>query len=58
MFKITPTAIDFKTPVLFMAELVRMLCAIWVDIAGAEVLLCGASYRQDVGDTDIAAARW
>jgi nucleotide sugar dehydrogenase len=53
VFKITPTAIDINdTRSLHVAELVRdALRNMGRYIAGAEVLLCGASYRQDVGDT-------
>lgn len=53
VFKITPTAIDTNdTRALHVAELVRdALRNMGRYIAGAEVLLCGASYRQDVGDT-------
>jgi len=53
VFKITPTAIDVNdTRSLHVAELVRdALRNMGRYIAGAEVLICGASYRQDVGDT-------
>jgi nucleotide sugar dehydrogenase len=53
LFKITPTAIDINdTRALHVAELTRdALRNMGRYIAGAEVLLCGASYRQDVGDT-------
>lgn len=53
VFKITPTAIDTNdTRSLHVAELVRdALRNMGRYIAGAEILLCGASYRQDVGDT-------
>ncbi|MCG6919634.1 MAG: GDP-mannose dehydrogenase [Acidobacteria bacterium] len=53
VFRITPTAIDINdTRSLHVAELVRdALRNMGRYIAGAEVLLCGASYRQDVGDT-------
>jgi UDP-N-acetyl-D-glucosamine dehydrogenase len=53
VFKITPTAIDINdTRGLHVAELVRdALRNMGRYIAGAEVLICGASYRQDVGDT-------
>ena len=53
LFRITPTAININdTRALHAAELVcdalrNMDC----NIAGANVVLCGASYRQDVGDT-------
>lgn len=53
LFKITPTAIDINdTRSLHVAELTRdALRNMDRYIAGAEILLCGASYRQDVGDT-------
>jgi nucleotide sugar dehydrogenase len=53
VFKITPTAIDINdTRSLHVAELVRdALRNMSRYIAGADVLICGASYRQDVGDT-------
>jgi len=53
VFRITPTAIDINdTRGLHVAELVRDgLRNMGRYIAGAEVLICGASYRQDVGDT-------
>ncbi|MBN1505707.1 MAG: nucleotide sugar dehydrogenase [Sedimentisphaerales bacterium] len=53
IFKITPTAIDINdTRGLHVAELTRdALRNMGRYIAGAEVLICGASYRQDVGDT-------
>jgi len=53
IFKITPTAIDINdTRALHVAELTRdALRNMARYIAGAEVLVCGASYRQDVGDT-------
>ncbi|NOZ84871.1 MAG: GDP-mannose dehydrogenase [Deltaproteobacteria bacterium] len=53
VFKITPNAIDINdTRALHVAELTRdALRNMGRYIAGAEVLLCGASYRQDVGDT-------
>jgi UDP-N-acetyl-D-glucosamine dehydrogenase len=53
VFKITPTAIDINdTRGLHVAELTRdALRNMGRYIAGAEVLVCGASYRQDVGDT-------
>jgi nucleotide sugar dehydrogenase len=53
VFKITPTAIDINdTRGLHVAELTRdALRNLGRYIAGAEVLICGASYRQDVGDT-------
>jgi nucleotide sugar dehydrogenase len=53
VFKISPTAVDINdTRALHVAELTRdALRNMGRYIAGAEVLLCGASYRQDVGDT-------
>lgn len=53
IFKITPTAIDINdTRSLHVAELTRdALRNIDKYIAGSEVLICGASYREDVGDT-------
>jgi UDP-N-acetyl-D-glucosamine dehydrogenase len=53
VFKITPAAIDINdTRGLHVAELARdALRNLGRYIAGANVLLCGASYRQDVGDT-------
>jgi nucleotide sugar dehydrogenase len=53
VFRITPTAIDINdTRGLHVAEMVRDgLRNMGRYIAGADVLLCGASYRQDVGDT-------
>jgi len=53
VFKITPAAIDTNdTRALHVAELTRdALRNMGRYIAGAHVLLCGASYRQDVGDT-------
>ena len=53
VFKITPRAIDINdTRGLHAAELTRdALRNMGRHIAGAEVLICGASYRQDVGDT-------
>ncbi|OYT14301.1 MAG: GDP-mannose dehydrogenase [Bacteroidetes bacterium 4572_114] len=53
LFKITPTAIDINdTRGLHVAQLVRdALRNMARYIAGAEVLICGASYREDVGDT-------
>lgn len=53
IFKITPTAIDINdTRGLQVAELTRdALRNMSRYIAGADVLICGASYRQDVGDT-------
>jgi UDP-N-acetyl-D-glucosamine dehydrogenase len=53
LFKITPTAIDVNdTRALHVAELARdALRNMGRYIAGAQVLVCGASYREDVGDT-------
>ena len=53
LFKITPTAIDINdTRALHVAELTRdALRNMDRYISGAEILLAGASYRQDVGDT-------
>ena len=53
VFRITPTVIDINdTRALHAAELTRdALRNMDRYIAGAEVLICGASYRQDVGDT-------
>jgi UDP-N-acetyl-D-glucosamine dehydrogenase len=53
IFKMTTTAIDVNdTRGLHVAELTRdALRNMGKMIAGAKVLLCGASYRQDVGDT-------
>jgi nucleotide sugar dehydrogenase len=53
VFRMTPLAIDINdTRALHVAELTRdALRNMGRYIAGAEVLLCGASYRQDVGDT-------
>lgn len=53
IFKITPTSIDINdTRALQVAELTRdALRNMARYIAGADVLICGASYRQDVGDT-------
>jgi UDP-N-acetyl-D-glucosamine dehydrogenase len=53
VFKITPYSIDINdTRALHVAELTRdALRNMGRYIAGADVLICGASYRQDVGDT-------
>lgn len=53
IFRITPLAIDINdTRGLHAAELTRdALRNMGRYIAGARVLLCGASYREDVGDT-------
>ena len=53
VFRIIPTVIDTNdTRSLHVAELTRdALRNMGRYIAGADVLICGASYRQDVGDT-------
>ena len=53
IFKITPTAIDVNdTRGLHAAELTRdALANMGRQVDGAQILLCGASYRQDVADT-------
>ena len=53
IFKMSTTAIDVNdTRGLHVAELARdALRNMGKMVAGAKVLLCGASYRQDVGDT-------
>jgi nucleotide sugar dehydrogenase len=53
IFKITPTAIDINdTRSLHVAQLTRdALRNMSRYIAGADVLIAGASYREDVGDT-------
>jgi nucleotide sugar dehydrogenase len=53
VFKISPLAVDINdTRALHVAELTRdALRNMGRYIAGADVVLCGASYRQDVGDT-------
>lgn len=53
VFNITPTAIDNNdTRALHVGELTRdALRNMGRYIAGTDVLICGASYRQDVGDT-------
>jgi nucleotide sugar dehydrogenase len=53
VFKLTPSAIDINdTRSLHVAELTRdALRNMGRYIAGAKVVICGASYRQDVGDT-------
>ncbi|HNQ60201.1 MAG TPA: nucleotide sugar dehydrogenase [Bacteroidales bacterium] len=53
LFRITPEAIDINdTRSLHVAELTRdALRNMGRYIAGSDVLVCGASYRQDVGDT-------
>ena len=53
LFKITPLAIDINdTRSLHAAELTRdALRNLGRYVAGSTILLCGASYREDVGDT-------
>jgi len=53
VFRMSTTAIDINdTRALHVATLTRdALRNMGRSVAGAEVLLCGASYRQDVGDT-------
>ncbi len=53
LFRITPEAIDINdTRALHVAGLTRdALRNMSVYIAGADIVICGASYRQDVGDT-------
>lgn len=53
LFRITPEAIDINdTRSLHVAELTRdALRNMGRYIAGSDVLVCGVSYRQDVGDT-------
>jgi len=53
VFRITPEAIDINdTRGLHVAEMARdALRNMGRQIAGSTVLVCGASYRQDVGDT-------
>ena len=53
VFKISPTAVDINdTRSLHVAELCRdALRNMGRYIAHADVVICGASYRQDVGDT-------
>lgn len=53
VFKITPTAIDINdTRSIHVAQLTRdALRNMSKYIAGADVLIAGASYREDVGDT-------
>ena len=53
LFKITPMAIDINdTRSLHVAEMTRdALRNMGRYIAGADIVLCGASYREDVGDT-------
>lgn len=53
IFRITPSAIDINdTRALHAAQLVRdALRNMGLPIASAEVLILGASYREDVGDT-------
>lgn len=53
VFKVTPTAIDINdTRALHVAELAEnVLTDMDKNIIDAKILVCGASYRQDVGDT-------
>ncbi len=53
LFRITPEAIDINdTRALHVAGLTRdALRNMSIYIAGADIVICGASYRQDVGDT-------
>jgi UDP-N-acetyl-D-glucosamine dehydrogenase len=53
LFQITPTAIDINdTRALHVAELVRdALHNMGLSIEDRDILICGASYRQGVGDT-------
>jgi UDP-N-acetyl-D-glucosamine dehydrogenase len=53
IFKITPTAIDINdTRGLHAADMIAdTLKAMGKDVQGAKVLVAGASYREDVGDT-------
>jgi len=53
VFKLSPVAVDINdTRSLHVAELTRdALRNMGRYIAGADVLICGGSYRQDVGDT-------
>ena len=53
VFRVTPSAIDINdTRALHVATLTRdALRDLGRSVAGADVLICGASYRQDVGDT-------
>lgn len=53
IFKITPMAIDINdTRGLHVAELARdAIRNMGWQVAGANIVLCGASYRQDVADT-------
>ncbi len=53
IFNITPMAIDINdTRALHVAELARdALRNMGKTVAGTRMLLCGASYREDVGDT-------
>jgi UDP-N-acetyl-D-glucosamine dehydrogenase len=53
VFKISPMAVDINdTRALHVAQLARdALRNMGRHVAGADILLCGASYRQDVGDT-------
>ncbi len=53
IFKVTPTAIDINdTRALHVAELTEEAIKVMGNsVSDSHVLLCGASYRQDVGDT-------
>jgi len=53
VFKFTPMAIDINdTRAVHVAEITRdALRNVDKYIAGSEIVVCGASYRQDVGDT-------
>ena len=53
VFQMTPLAININdTRALHVAEIVRdALRNMGRQVAGARILICGASYRQDVGDT-------
>ena len=59
IFRITPTAIDINNArALHVADLTRdALRNMGRYIAGSKVLLCGVSYRQDVGDTNYSGSR-
>ncbi len=53
IFKITPLSININdTRALHAADVIsEALAAMGKDVSGARVLVCGASYREDVGDT-------
>lgn len=53
IFKVTPTAIDINdTRALHVANLAEdVLKELGISVVESNILLCGASYRQDVGDT-------